>query len=142
MGQTEAPAQANTWQGIFPLNNQASDGFAGVAPVGCYPPNGYGLYDMIGNVWELTRDAYRPLHAGENLGPDQERMATRPVAAGSGSAATDANLAAPPGQRVIKGGSYLCAPNYCMRYRAGARQGQDDDLDTSHLGFRTVLRGP
>ena len=142
MGQTEAPVQANTWQGVFPLSNLASDGFAGVAPVGCYPPNGYGLYDMIGNVWELTRDAYRPWHAGEHLGPDQERMAQRPQAAGSGSAASDAQLAVPLGQRVIKGGSYLCAPNYCMRYRAGARQAQDDDLATSHLGFRTVLRGP
>jgi formylglycine-generating enzyme required for sulfatase activity len=85
--------------------NSGDDGFVGLAPVGCYKANDYGLYDMIGNVWEYTSDLY------------------------------DGH----PGQRVIKGGSYLCAPNYCMRYRAGARQAQEEDLATSHLGFRTIL---
>jgi sulfatase modifying factor 1 len=126
-GRTEQPTQANTWQGVFPVQNTVSDGFAGIAPVGCYAPNGYGLLDMIGNVWELTRDRYRPHHdARDNLPPDQMPLAQRPDQAS--------------GQHVIKGGSYLCAPNYCMRYRTGARQGQDDDLATSHLGFRTILR--
>lgn len=126
-GKTDQPQQANTWQGIFPVQNSVTDGFAGVAPVACYAPNGYGLFDMIGNVWELTRDTYRPFHdASDNLPPDQESLAQRP---GQVS-----------GQHVIKGGSYLCAPNYCMRYRTGARQGQEDDLATSHLGFRTILR--
>ncbi|OYU43178.1 MAG: hypothetical protein CFE44_19815, partial [Burkholderiales bacterium PBB4] len=124
-GTTTQPQQANTWQGFFPLKNAATDGFAGVAPVGCFPANGYGLHDMIGNVWELTQDAYLPFH-GDNTPPDQSPVPHRP-----GQVA---------GQRVIKGGSYLCAPNYCMRYRAGARQPQDDDLATSHLGFRTILR--
>jgi formylglycine-generating enzyme required for sulfatase activity len=87
---------------------------------------------MIGNVWELTRDAYTPSHAvlvtdeGAEPGPGSARPA--------GSAAM--------GQHVIKGGSFLCAPNYCMRYRAGARQAQDDDLAVSHLGFRTALVAP
>ncbi|MFZ3033811.1 MAG: formylglycine-generating enzyme family protein [Parvibaculum sp.] len=104
----EQPKEANTWQGIFPVINSADDGFVGLAPVGCYKPNAYGLYDMIGNVWEWTTDIYE----GD------------------------------PKRRVIKGGSYLCAPNYCMRYRSGARQGQEADLATSHLGFRTVLDAP
>jgi formylglycine-generating enzyme required for sulfatase activity len=128
-GQIHPPVQANTWQGVFPVNNPAQDGFVGVAPVGCFAPNRYGLFDMIGNVWEITRDPYVPFHdARDNLPPDQEVLPTRPGPAFS--------------QHVIKGGSFLCAPNYCMRYRSGARQGQEDDLATSHLGFRTVLRAP
>ena len=126
------PAQANTWQGFFPLANQASDGFTGLAPVGCFTANGFGLHDMIGNVWELTADVYTEDHSGpDTLAPDQPPVAARPAAA-KGTA----------GRHVIKGGSYLCAPNYCMRYRPGARQAQEDDLATSHLGFRTVLRAP
>ncbi len=121
------PVQANTWQGVFPLSNQASDGFTGLAPVGCFPPNGFHLYDMIGNVWELTADRYTAHHdAQDNLPPDQPPAPQRP--------------GGEPGRHVIKGGSYLCAPNYCMRYRAGARQPQEDDLATAHVGFRTVLR--
>ena len=105
----EQPKDANTWQGVFPLINTAEDGFAGIAPVGCFKPNGYGLHDMIGNVWEWTTDEFAG-HA--------------------------------PKARVIKGGSYLCAPNYCMRYRAAARQPQEEDLGTSHVGFRTILNTP
>jgi len=126
------PTQANTWQGFFPLANQASDGFTGLAPVGCFAANGFGLHDMIGNVWELTTDVYTNDHHGpDTLPPDQPPVAARPD--GPQGAA---------GRHVIKGGSYLCAPNYCMRYRPGARQAQEDDLATSHLGFRTVLRAP
>ena len=152
-GKTDQPAQANTWQGMFPIQNAATDGFTGVAPVACYAPNGYGLFDMIGNVWELTTDYYRPFHdARDNVPPDQEnagggtagRFAPCPLRP-SGARALPAQNAQPfclltPQQHVIKGGSYLCAPNYCLRYRAGARQGQDDDLATSHVGFRTILR--
>ena len=119
----EQPAQANTWQGPFPVRNAREDGFAGLAPVGCFAPNALGLYDMIGNVWELTRDVYTPRH-GDSPAPGQPSLQARGMA------------------RVIKGGSYLCSPDYCMRYRAGARQPQDDDLGTSHVGFRTVLEAP
>jgi len=120
------PAKANTWQGLFPVVNSADDGFVGLAPAGCYPPNALGLHDMIGNVWELTTDLYQPNHLTLEGGPGQAPE-FRP---GQGR------------QRVIKGGSFLCAPNYCMRYRAGSRQPQDEDLGASHLGFRTVLVAP
>jgi formylglycine-generating enzyme required for sulfatase activity len=119
---------ANTWQGVFPVYDTAEDGYAGRAPVGCFGPNGYGLYDMIGNVWEWTSDWYRPGHA--------QAPADNPA----GPHLREVHLAA--GQmpsRVIKGGSYLCAPNYCARYRPTARQPQEADLSTGHVGFRTVL---
>lgn len=96
---------ANNWQGFFPFHDEGADGFVGRAPVGCYPPNGYGLYDMIGNVWEWTADPYAPADASVGL---------------------------------MKGGSYLCAPNYCRRYRPAARHPQEMDLGTDHIGFRTV----
>ena len=119
---------ANTWQGVFPVLDTKEDGYAGTAPVGCFQPNGYGLYDMIGNVWEWTSDWYRPGHprqaAVNPIGPD---LVTIRIA--SGQAAS----------RVIKGGSYLCASNYCSRYRPAARQPQETDLAAAHLGFRTVL---
>ena len=116
--------QANTWQGEFPWQNLKLDGFAGTAPVGSFPPNGYGLYDMCGNTWEWTSDWFR------------------------GGAAADAPpCCAPPSlpgerfpRKVIKGGSYLCAPNYCLRYRPSARQGETTDTSTGHIGFRCVSR--
>ena len=120
------PAQANTWQGLFPVLDTEQDGFGGAAPVGCFAANALGLFDMIGNVWELTADEYTDSHA---FGPR-----ARP----QGPLSTTADVS----RRVIKGGSFLCAPNYCRRYRAGARQPQEDDLATSHLGFRTVLIAP
>lgn len=128
----DQPAQANTWQGLFPVANSAADGFVGLAPVGCFAPNALGLFDMIGNAWELTRDAYTPSHAV--LAP------TEALDPGPGSVRPNASVGL--GQHVIKGGSFLCAPNYCMRYRAGARQAQDDDLAVSHLGFRTAMVAP
>lgn len=119
---------ANTWQGVFPVMNTKDDGYAGTAPVGCFKPNGYGLYDMIGNVWELTSDWYRPGHpheATENpTGPD---LASIPVAAGQSAS------------HVIKGGSHLCAMNYCSRYRPAARQPQEKNLSAGHVGIRTVM---
>lgn len=120
------PEQANTWQGPFPVKNSGADGFLGLAPVGCYAPNALGLFDLIGNVWELTVDLYRPGHF-EASSPPPDQL---PAALQRGQSTV----------RVIKGGSFLCAPDYCMRYRAGARQPQEEDLATSHLGFRTVLR--
>lgn len=121
---------ANYWQGVFPVLNTAQDGFDGLAPVGCYAANAFGLYDMIANAWEWTKDPY--------TGPRQ------PHANGDTAAVAAANVAAPrPGAgktAVIKGGSFLCAPDFCMRYRASAREAAEPDLPTSHIGFRTVLR--
>ena len=129
--QHEQPTKANTWQGIFPMANSAEDGFAGLAPVGCYGANAWGLFDMIGNVWELTADVFvaerTSIVKGQGMDPDS---AQKPPVFGTGT----------PQARVIKGGSFLCAPNYCMRYRAGSRQAHEEDLAVSHLGFRTVLQ--
>ena len=121
--------RANTWQGLFPLKDDVDDGYHGTAPVGCFAPNGYGLFDMAGNVWEYASDWYVPEHpaepAADPVGPDL---------------ALAARYAGPTGPSVvIKGGSYLCAPNFCARYRPAARQPQELGLGASHLGFRTVL---
>ncbi len=119
--------EANYWQGVFPAVNAADDGYAERAPVGCFPANSWGLHDMIGNVWEWTEDTYtgarqahghgRPYDEWQGL----QRSTTAPV-------------------HVIKGGSYLCADNYCSRYRSTSRHPHEVDLGTSHIGFRTVLR--
>jgi formylglycine-generating enzyme required for sulfatase activity len=121
--------RANTWQGLFPLKDDVDDGYHGTAPVGCFAPNGYGLFDMAGNVWEYASDWYVHEHpaepAADPVGPDL---------------ALAARYAGPTGPSVvIKGGSYLCAPNFCARYRPAARQPQELGLGASHLGFRTVL---
>lgn len=131
-GAQPAEDRANTWQGLFPLINEAHDGFSGVAPVGCFVPNGFGLYDMIGNVWEVTADFYAPAHdSGDTLNP-------------RGPSENDAFDPLNPGlpTRVMKGGSYLCAPNYCRRYRPAARQGRDPGLGASNVGFRLVYDAP
>ncbi|WP_267389860.1 SUMF1/EgtB/PvdO family nonheme iron enzyme [Sphingomonas sp. GC_Shp_3] len=95
-------AIANSWQGVFPILDTGDDGHVGIAPVGCYDANSFGLFDMIGNVWEWTTDAPAP------------------------------------GRRLIKGGSYLCAENYCANYRPAAWQAQEHDLGASHIGFRVA----
>ena len=119
---------ANYWQGIFPDVNVKEDGYAALAPVGCYAANGLGAVDMIGNVWELTRDRY--------TGPHQEHGNGDP-----GAAIESVGAATRHGDRmVIKGGSFLGAANYCVRYRVAARHPVEADLPTSHVGFRTVLR--
>ena len=117
--------RANTWQGEFPWENHLLDGFEGTSPVASFPANGYGLYDMAGNVWEWTSDLFsEPDSAAEHgccapaIGPVESRRISR---------------------RVIKGGSHLCAPNYCLRYRPAARQGEAVDTSTSHIGFRCVI---
>ena len=118
---------SNTWQGFFPLQNDPLDGHLGTAPVGCYTANALGLYDLIGNVWEWTSSTYYMSHNFPTL--QDWPQGYDPAQPGE-----------PVG--VIKGGSYLCAPNYCMRYRPEARQAQSKGLGTSHIGFRTVLNSP
>ena len=112
-------AMANTWQGEFPWQNLLFDGYEGTSPTGTFPPNGYGLLDMIGNVWEWTCDLFGHTEtASPCCGPAAEEGL----------------------RRVIKGGSHLCAPSYCLRYRPAARQSETVDTSTSHIGFRCVVR--
>jgi formylglycine-generating enzyme required for sulfatase activity len=119
-------AMANTWQGRFPWENLAEDGYEGTSPVGAFPANGYGLYDMIGNVWKWTASLYDTKAKSDMSEMPMSHMST-------------------PASRVmrtIKGGSFLCAPNYCRRYRPAARQSQETGFSSAHLGFRTVRNGP
>jgi formylglycine-generating enzyme required for sulfatase activity len=113
-------ARANTWQGVFPLVDRGTDGFAGLAPVGCFPPNRQHLYDMVGNVWEWTSDWF-----AYDQAPASEAYAR----------AHDPNHVA---ERVIKGGSYLCSDTFCSRFRTGSRQPADPSEGMSHVGFRTI----
>jgi formylglycine-generating enzyme required for sulfatase activity len=125
---------ANTWQGEFPIQNLLVDGFERTSPVGSFPANGYGLYDMAGNVWEWTSDWYqdhRPVKAccsGRAKGDGREK---------SHDPLTP-NIRIP--RKVLKGGSYLCAANYCLRYRPAARIPQQVDTGTCHQGFRLIAR--
>jgi formylglycine-generating enzyme len=114
---------ANTWQGAFPYRNE---GWGGTSPVGSYPPNGFGLVDMIGNTWEWTADAFTPRHLPPGAA-SLDRGERRDLLAG-----TPASQAL----HVTKGGSHLCAPEYCRRYRPAARSSQAEDSATTHLGFR------
>jgi len=128
---------ANTWQGDFPWQNLAEDGFEGTSPVDAFPPNNFGLHDMIGNVWEWTTDWYRAAHR-----PDVQHAccAPKPLRAREGESCDPAqpNIRIP--RKVIKGGSHLCAPNYCRRYRPAARFPEPIDTSTCHLGFRCIVR--
>jgi len=121
---------ANTFQGNFPIQNLAKDGFLGTSPVKSYPANPYGTYDLIGNVWELTSDWYDALKYARIQG------SAAPLDQGMSPCYNPSNPYAQ--ERVIKGGSFLCASNYCINYRPSARQGQAIDSGTSNVGFRLV----
>jgi len=132
----EGRFMANTWQGEFPNENTLDDGFEGTAPVGSFPPNGYGLYDMAGNVWEWTTDWYLEHH--KLLNSCCGSINPRGGALDESYDPCTPNLAI--GRKVMKGGSFLCAPNYCRRYRPAARMAQPVDTSTCHLGFRCIVR--
>jgi sulfatase modifying factor 1 len=128
----------NTWQGAFPHENLAADGYERTSPVKTFPPNGYGLFDMIGNVWEWTIDWYSLRHAG-----DAAKACCIPENPHGGPEAGSYDPCQPRiriPRKVVKGGSHLCAPNYCRRYRPAARHAQPVDTSMSHVGFRCISR--
>jgi len=128
---------ANTWQGSFPTENIRLDGYEWTSPVHAFPANGFGLYDMIGNAWEWTSDWYGryPTDADPDPAPGP-RINPR---GGDEARSADPGLPSIP-RKVIKGGSFLCAPNYCQRYRPAGRMPLAVDTSTCHLGFRCVVR--
>jgi sulfatase modifying factor 1 len=132
---------ANTWHGEFPWRNSLEDGFARTSPVGSFPPNGFGLFDMAGNVWEWTADWYQARLAAD---ADKPCCVPRNPVSGTAQGSRDpAQPQFPVPRKVIKGGSHLCADTYCERYRPAARRPQMVDTGMSHLGFRCVHRpGP
>jgi formylglycine-generating enzyme required for sulfatase activity len=131
---------ANTWQGDFPRHNHNEDGYERTSPVMAFPPNPYGLYDMIGNVWEWTGDWYSPGHEAD---ASKACCIPRNPRGGREDGSYDPrqpNVTVP--RKVLKGGSYLCAPNYCRRYRPAARHAEPVDMSACHVGFRCVARDP
>jgi formylglycine-generating enzyme required for sulfatase activity len=130
---------ANTWQGEFPNQNLCSDGFERTSPVTAFPPNGYGVHDMIGNVWEWTSDWYSPKHEAD--APKACCIPENPRGGGEDESFDPCLPQIRIPRKVLKGGSHLCAPNYCRRYRPAARHAEAVDTSTSHVGFRCVKRG-
>jgi sulfatase modifying factor 1 len=134
----ETAPKANTWQGRFPFENTQVDGWTRTAPVAMFEPNGYGLFDMAGNVWEWTDDWYRSTHTDSDAPacciPENPRGGSMEASLDPGQPFT------PIPRKVLKGGSHLCAPNYCLRYRPAARQPQMIVCGMSHVGFRTIIR--
>ena len=129
---------ANTWQGAFPTVNDVEDGYSRTSPIKAYPPNGYGLHDMIGNVWEWTSDWFEPRHEA-----DTSKPCCIPKNPRGGRKANSYDPCQPDvriPRKVLKGGSHLCAPNYCRRYRPAARHAEPIDTSTCHVGFRCVVR--
>lgn len=129
--QPKGKPMCNHWQGAFPAKDTVEDGFHGTAPAGTFPPNGYGLVDMAGNVWELTADWYDPGY-----------YADAPAESPRGPARGDDPQGTGFGQRAMRGGSWLCDHAYCFRYRPGARHGVDELTATNHIGFRCASDAP
>ncbi len=123
---------ANTFQGVFPTSNSGDDGFVGNAPVKSFPPNDYGLFDMIGNCWEWTSDYYNVNYYDELA---KKGLAINPVGATKSYDPNEPYAI----KHVTRGGSFLCAENYCVNYRPSARQGSAYDSGMSHIGFRCVV---
>jgi sulfatase modifying factor 1 len=129
---------ANTWQGEFPWQNLETDGYVRTSPVGSFAANGYGLYDVIGNTWEWTTDWFVPHHAA-----DEPKACCVPHNPRGPSLDQSFDPSLPRvriPRKVLKGGSHLCAPNYCRRYRPAARFPEPIDTSTSHVGFRCIAR--
>lgn len=135
--------QVNRWTGDFPYHNTSADGFIGTSPVGSFPANGYGLYDMGGNVWNWCADIYHGATFAERCN-SKTMVCCDPRGPATGDPERllpgDPSPADVPGtvRRVIKGGSFLCSPSYCESYRPAARRGSTPDTGTSHIGFRCV----
>ncbi|WP_245323915.1 formylglycine-generating enzyme family protein [Bradyrhizobium shewense] len=129
---------ANIWQGEFPRENRCEDGFARTSPVTAFPPNGYGLHDMIGNVWEWTADWWAAQHTAD--APKACCIPKNPRGGPEGASFDPCQPDIRIPRKVLKGGSHLCAANYCRRYRPAARHAEPIDTSTSHVGFRCVLR--
>jgi sulfatase modifying factor 1 len=129
-GDEYSAEKANTWQGIFPFFNTKEDGYIGTSPVGSFPANNYGIYDITGNVWEWTSDWF-------SLGHDSQANKVNPTGP-SKEKSFDPKKLGEGALHVVKGGSYLCARNYCSRYRPAARESQAPDTGTTHIGFRLV----
>ncbi|MEI5584198.1 MULTISPECIES: formylglycine-generating enzyme family protein [unclassified Agromyces] len=138
-GEEERPdgrLMVNRWQGDFPYRNTGASGWRGTSPVGTFPANGYGLLDVTGNVWEWTTDHWIPRHVvpGAEPGGGVERGQRHDLLAEAAAASAEPGSRIP--RRVVKGGSHLCSPDYCLRYRPAARSAQAEDSSTTHLGFR------
>lgn len=134
----EGRHMANTWQGDFPTENTKADGYARTSPVKAFPANGYGLYDMIGNVWEWTTDFWSTRHPAD--APKACCVPQNPRGGPETESYDPCQPAIRIPRKVLKGGSHLCAPNYCRRYRPAARHAEPIDTSTSHVGFRCVVR--
>lgn len=122
---------ANTWQGVFPIKNQSKDGFEFIAPVKSYPPNSIGLYDMLGNVWEITNDLF-------NVNYYQELDKKQPIINPIGAEISFSPDNPYQVQHIIKGGSFLCNASFCASFRISAKMGMNVDSGSDHIGFRTV----
>lgn len=139
----EGEMLANYWQGLFPYANQCLDGWEGTSPVRTFPANAYGAYDLIGNVWEWAQDWWAEAHAPPQAKARKSCCAVSNPRGGKQFQSYDPSQAEVRiGRKVIKGGSHLCAENYCQRYRPAARHPEMVDTSTTHIGFRCILRRP